>query len=324
MLARRHRVVTIDGRGTGRSDRPDRSRPPTTTRSRSRTPLAVLDAVGADAAVVAGRVLRRALAACVRGRRTPTASLGAVLDRARRSSCRAAVAERTEYAFDGDAHRPRGLGALQRARRGGRDYERFVEFFWVRSAPSRTRPSCIEDGIGWARRHRRRGADRHRATPMASDTEAAVAAILGRIACPTLVHPRHRRPISPVERGERAAELTGGDLLLIEGGGHVPAGPGPDPGQPGAPRVHRSGDARRSSGRRGVPLDPGARRRPEAGAVPVARRSGSATPAATWPSPASCASPAEACRSTGSTQHPVTAFLEARRRGGAPGGRGSS
>ena len=65
-----------------------------------------------------------------------------------------------------------------------------------------------------------------------------------RLRCPVLVDPRHATtPSAPHAIGERLAELTGGELLLVEGGGHGLPAPRPGAGQPGDPGVRRAGPA---------------------------------------------------------------------------------
>jgi predicted glycosyltransferase len=54
------------------------------------------------------------------------------------------------------------------------------------------------------------------------EPDGAQVAQLEQIACPVLVIHGTDDAISPVARGVAAAEITGGDLLLVEGGGHCP------------------------------------------------------------------------------------------------------
>ena len=115
-----------------------------------------------------------------------------------------------------------------------------------------------------------------------------------RIRCPVLVIHGDDDQIQPHARGKLVAELTGGELVTIAGGGHNPLGrypakcnalindfldrrlgiAAPRPAMP-APRARRS--ARSISPRRSV----------------------SATAGATSPSRANCASCTRTCRSTG-------------------------
>ncbi len=220
VLARRHRVVVLHGRGTGRSDRPT---DPALYDDELTVgdAIAVLDALGVDRAVVAGVSVGAAvavhLAAHHPDRVLGTALIGSMIVLSPLSP------ERMRHRFD-DVHDEREGWALHNEMVWRTDFPRFVEFFWdqVLTEPHSTK--LREDGVAWtmdtgaevltATEHRRMLGRRPR------EVVESLQAMRGR--SPVLVVHGTDDAVSPVDWGEKVAELTGGDLLLIDGGGHVP------------------------------------------------------------------------------------------------------
>jgi pimeloyl-ACP methyl ester carboxylesterase/predicted glycosyltransferase len=231
-LARHLRIVTYDGPGNGGSDRP--TGPEAYHHDRQvAVALAVLEVTGTGHAVVVA--LSQAanwaldLAANHAEHVLGTAFIAPSLDIADGHEARAAAA---------------GLGGAQphdfpasQVPHVGRDpiehwakyngaywqehHEDFLWFFFGQcfSEPYSTKP--IEDCVSW-------GLD---TTPGVLVAEAAGEAQPGRstleawcarVSTPTMVIHGDRDWISPLQRGERLAELTGGDLLVFEGSGHAP------------------------------------------------------------------------------------------------------
>ena len=52
--------------------------------------------------------------------------------------------------------------------------------------------------------------------------ELSAASVCSEIRCPVLVINGDRDKCQPPERSRRVAELTGGDLVVLEGAGHLP------------------------------------------------------------------------------------------------------
>lgn len=230
VLARRYRVVVIEGRGNGRSDRPVAPDAYAISEYLADA-VAVLDATGTSEAVVAGVSLGacRALALAAQ---EPDRVLGAVLIGPSVGSLAdppdggtAGVTDAgeraVEVAFTDDPGPDPSGWELYNAHVWRRDYRSFTEFFWgkVFSEPHSTKP--VEDGVGWA----------HQITPevliatelappwgYAADLRAAAAAAR----CPMLVIHGTDDEIAPVRRGQDLAALLGADLLLINAGGHCP------------------------------------------------------------------------------------------------------
>ena len=233
-LARHFRVVTFDGRGNGRSDRPLDPAAYADTEFVTDA-AAVLDATGTDRAVVAGLsmgggyALRfaidlpdRALALIVVG--------GAVGGRDRPEGT-------PDVPDDPDFEEPRdpladdGWGRYN-AHFWRQDWPAFAEWFVgtrILSEPHSTKP--IEDGIGWAlatepeamvasRRapYLRRPAE----WPVPPSTEGRGLAFARRVRCPALVIHGRDDQIIGLENARRVAAEMGGRLVEIDGGGHAP------------------------------------------------------------------------------------------------------
>lgn len=218
VLARRHRVITIDGLGTGRSDRPTISSAYADAKVVADS-VAVLDAEGVDRVVAVGvscgGSLAAQLAAAYPGRVHGIVMIAPAMD------ISPPLPARVEYDFQGDYERPEGW-ALYSERAWQTDYERFTEFFWQQICTEPHSTKQIEDGIGWAR-------DAGNQVLIATAYRESVCtrpeemrAQLRSITVPVLLIHGSDDAIIPLSRSEVAADLTGGDLLVIEGGGHVP------------------------------------------------------------------------------------------------------
>ena len=125
-----------------------------------------------------------------------------------------------------------------------------------------------------------------------------------RVQCPVLVIHGTDDHIRPHSYGERLAELTGGELLLVEGAGHGIMSRDPvlfNGSCAGSSTGSTPRPSRRERGRGSAP------RPVRGGRSTCPRPSASAMPAATWRSPPSCAGCTRTCRSTGSPSIPSPA-----------------
>ncbi len=231
-LARHMRVVAYDGPGNGLSDRPT---DPAAYHhaAQVRYALAVLDATGTDRACLVSLSVASNwaldLAANHPGRVLGSAFIAPALDLADSHP------ERAEH-IDADGPAPKNL-ATSRVRLGGDDplgdwakynvdywrahHEDFLWFFFGQcfSEPHSTKP--IEDCVAWGLETQPEVlvAD-HRIED--SPDRATLEAFCARVTCPVLVIHGDGDRISPLARGERLAALTGGELAVLEGGGHIP------------------------------------------------------------------------------------------------------
>ena len=215
-LARHHRVVTFDGRGNGRSDRPTASAA-YDEREFAADALAVLDATATDQAVLLGYSLgaqRGLLVATAH----PERVLGAVFVGPAYPGGGEPIPERV-VPWEDELDTDEGWAKYNK-HYWLRDYRGFVEFFFSRlfSEPHSTKP--IEDCVGWALETTPETLIAAQYAATLSSEEARELARAAR--CPVLVvHGTGDRIASPT-RGAALAEHTCGDLVLVEGSGHAP------------------------------------------------------------------------------------------------------
>jgi pimeloyl-ACP methyl ester carboxylesterase/predicted glycosyltransferase len=216
-LARRRRVVTFDGRGSGRSDRPSDAAEYTIEQFVGDA-VAVLDATETDQAVLAG-LSRGALwgvhlAADHPERVLGLVAIGPALPLA------PGHAYRDEHPFDEPIDDNQGW-ARYNAAAWRRDYRGFLEFFFAQIFTEAHSTKPIEDCIGW-------GLETDPATLIATErgvratASENVVAACARIRCPVLVIHGDEDAVRPHAIGAALAGTTGGDLVTIGGGGHAP------------------------------------------------------------------------------------------------------
>jgi pimeloyl-ACP methyl ester carboxylesterase/predicted glycosyltransferase len=220
VLARRYRVITVEGRGNGRADRPT-DPAAYTFAEHAADVLAVLDETGTERAVVAG-VSRGGVLTALLAAMAPKRVTGAILIAPAFGSLSPPFPEQRVHSFIDEPDTDEGW-ALYNQHVWRRDLRRFAEFFWgeVFAEPHSTKQ--IEDGTGWSLETDGDVlvATQSHQEPIFGDRERTLELLRG-IRAPVLVLHGTDDRIVPVERGKLAAEATGGDLLLIEGGGHCP------------------------------------------------------------------------------------------------------
>jgi pimeloyl-ACP methyl ester carboxylesterase/predicted glycosyltransferase len=215
-LARHARVVTFDGRGNGRSDRPQE---PSAYDERefAADALAVLDATATEQAIVVSLSLgsqRALLLAAEHPERVGGAVfIGPTLPIA------PGYEERLLHSFLDELDTDEGW-AKYNAHFWRRDYRTFLEYFFSQCLPEQHSTKQIEDCVGW-------GLDTDAETLITTQLAHAlepdeVHALCARVRCPVLVVHGDDDRITPHRRGALLAEATGGELVTIEGGGHMP------------------------------------------------------------------------------------------------------
>jgi pimeloyl-ACP methyl ester carboxylesterase/predicted glycosyltransferase len=226
-LARHCRVLTFDGRGNGRSDRPTE---PEAYRSAEFTAdaVAVMDATGTERAVLVALSLG-ATWALELGALHPERVAGIVFiapalplrvgEQPGQSDARLA------HSFTERLATTEGWAKFNQ-HYWREHYREFLEFFFSQmfTEPHSTKP--IEDTVGWGLETdpetliaTRLGSSAH-GEPF-SDPERA-AELATRVRCPVLVVHGEQDAIRPLANGAKLAELTGGELVTIEGSGHAP------------------------------------------------------------------------------------------------------
>jgi len=216
-LARHCRVVTSDGRGNGRSDRPQGA-DPYAIREFAADALAVLDTTATDRAVLVG-VSCAALWGVVLAAEHPERVAGAAFIGPAVPLARP-LPERTVYSFDEPLDTDDGW-AKYNIHHWLRDYRDFLEFFVGKCFAEPHSTKQIEDAVGWALE----------TTPdVLADHDAGIDLPIGvefrelcaRVRCPVLVLHGDEDALHSHARGAALAEATGGQLVTLEGSGHFP------------------------------------------------------------------------------------------------------
>jgi pimeloyl-ACP methyl ester carboxylesterase/predicted glycosyltransferase len=210
-LARRFRVIAVEGRGNGRADRPATAEA-YLDREYVDDALAVLDAVQADRAVIVGLSVgaRHALqlAAWHPDRAAGVVAFGTALP----------WPLPPDFAVPKDSYEGWGKANMNYWLA---DYPGWVEFFMsqVFTEPHSTKQQ--EDGMAW-------GLETTAETLLqtgrgvAEPDVAAAEAICRQVRCPVLIVHGDQDGIVPYEIGAALAGWTGGQLVTIRGGGHAP------------------------------------------------------------------------------------------------------
>ena len=229
-LSRHYRVISYDGPGNGRSDRP-LTPEPYEQLAQVGYALAVLDATGTTRAVVVAlsRAANWALElaaehpARVSGLITigPAVRLGAVEPAKLDEPTPDLEPSRVPW---GGTDPPEHWAKYTRQYWLDR-YEDFSWFFFGQCFPEPHSTKPIEDCVDWAR-------DTNGAVLVAESGWHRPATELvedwcARITCPLLAIHGTDDHLGPVQRSEILAELMGGELALLEGSGHIP--PARDP-----------------------------------------------------------------------------------------------
>lgn len=220
-LSRHYRVITMDTRGNGQSDRPGGKEAYNHFEVIDDV-VAVMDATGTDKAVIAGLSLGGHYAGMLAALH-PERVEGAVL-----------FAPSVPFGPAHPGRDPKRVVMELEVNEGWdkfnihhwrKDYADFTQWFWERvfSEPHSTKE--IEDGVKWAQE---------------TSGEVLADILMGRIAtqgdredlyrkiqCPVLVVHGDADEVVPHGKGAAVAEITGGSLMTIKGGGH--STPGRDP-----------------------------------------------------------------------------------------------
>jgi len=216
-LSRHFRVVTFDGRGNGRSDRP--SVPSAyDEREFAADALAVLDATATERAVLLGYSLG-AQRGLILATDHPERVEAAIFVGPSYAGGGRPLDERARFTWEDELDTDEGWAKYNK-HFWLRDYRGFVEFFFSRIFREPHSTKQIEDCVGWA---------------LETTAEMLVTAQYGRtlepdearelaqrLACPLLVVHGTADQIAHYTRGQALAEHGDGRLVLVEGGGHAP------------------------------------------------------------------------------------------------------
>ena len=109
---------------------------------------------------------------------------------------------------------------------GVEDWPDFAQFFFGEMFPEPHSTKQREDCVEWSMRAGARGDDPGRATTRrrtSGSEPETVGRVCEAVRCPVLVITGSLDKCqNPVAQPDRLAEITGGELVIIEGGGHLP------------------------------------------------------------------------------------------------------
>jgi pimeloyl-ACP methyl ester carboxylesterase/predicted glycosyltransferase len=216
-LSRHCRVVTFDGRGNGRSDRPCEPEA-YAEREYAADALAVLDATETDSAIVVAWSMgaqRAVLLAAEHPSRVsgivfigPAVPLGAQLSRA-------------EAMASFDERRPPYDGWFKFNRHYWlQAYEGFLDFFMSQVFTDPHSTKQIEDAVGWGKETSPETLIATAAVPELD--EPTLRELVARVHCPALVIHGTDDAIRSHESAAALAELIGASFVSLEGAGHGP------------------------------------------------------------------------------------------------------
>jgi len=216
-LARHFRVLTFDGRGNGKADRPSGIAAYTEPEF-AEDSLAVMDATGTESAVVVGLscgVLWGTLLAADH----PERVLGAVFI-GPAAPLAPGHPERNVHSFHNRLDTDEGWAKYNR-HYWLEHHEEFLEFFFAQMFTEPHSTKQIEDCVGW-------GLEMSPETLIDSSEALELCGlerfrdICARVRCPVLVLHGDEDEIRPHAQGAALAEATGGTLVTLVGSGHCP------------------------------------------------------------------------------------------------------
>ena len=215
-LARHTRVVTFDGRGNGRSDRPD-AEAAYSEREFAADAIAVMDATGTErvflVALSAGAMWATLLAAHHPERVEGVVAIAPAVPFAHHVA-------RAKHPFDARLDQHDAWAKYNRFF-WLEHYEDFLQFFFGEAFSEPHSTKQIEDAVGWARETTPETLALTYTGRELSDPDEFDALCRG-IRCPVLVLHGDDDRIRPLDGGQAYAEAAGGELVVLEGSGHLP------------------------------------------------------------------------------------------------------
>jgi pimeloyl-ACP methyl ester carboxylesterase len=218
-LSRGHRVVTFDGRGNGRSDRPtspDAYREECMVGDIER----VMDDTGTDAAILIGLCGDGVWRAVQFAAAKPERCLGIVAFAAGVPLLSPPHPWKVQWSFEDELPTDEGWAKVNR-HYFQRDYPGFARFFFeqITSEPHSTKQ--IEDAIEWAVDGSVDAMIADYEVPPQGWDLATVEATCRAVRAPMLIVHGSEDTCQPIARSRRLAELTGAQLVEVEGADHM-------------------------------------------------------------------------------------------------------
>jgi len=218
-LSRSWRVVTYDGRGNGRSDRPTKPEAYTDDQYVEDLEL-VMDATGTASAVLVGLCMDGVWRAIRLAAEHPERVLGIVAFAVGVPRLAPAHPWIVEYPFDDELPTDEGWAKKNR-HYWLRDYPGFAEWWFSQTTTEPHSTKAIEDAVGWA-------VDGSVEAMLAENDgdeitfdAAQVADLCRSVTCPMLIVHGTEDRCQPIARAHRLAELTGAPLVVVEGANHM-------------------------------------------------------------------------------------------------------
>jgi pimeloyl-ACP methyl ester carboxylesterase/predicted glycosyltransferase len=216
-LARHCRVLTFDGRGNGRSDRP--AQPEAyAVREFAADAIAVMDATQTDRAVIVGFSMGAHWGLLLAAEH-PERVEGAVLIGPNYQGGGRPRPERTVHSWEDVLDSDEGWAKHNR-HYWLRDYPGYLQFFMSTMFPEPHSTKPIEDTVGWGLETTPETLALTILAPILEPEESRE--LVRRVRCPVLVIHGGRDGQSDVSRGIALAEDTGGRPVVLEGSGHAP------------------------------------------------------------------------------------------------------
>ena len=219
VLARRHRVIVVEGRGNGRSDRPVGPEAYTAAEYVADA-IAVLDATGTDRAIAMGVSLGGDLVVEM-ATSHPDRTIGGALITPALAHVGSPLPEQRVVDFHARLDADEGW-ALYNEHAWRRDLPRFAEFFWSQVFTEPHSTKATEDGVAWTAGTDAATLIATELAPNSVTSRADARERLRSVRCPTLVIVGSDDAIVSADCGTTAAEVMGSDLLVVERGGHCP------------------------------------------------------------------------------------------------------
>ncbi len=217
-FSRRHKVVTFDGRGNGRSDRPVDPAAYATDRIVGDI-VAVLDASATDRAVLVGLCGDGVWPSIRVAASQPDRVLGIVAFAVGVPLLSPPHPWRIQYSFEDELPTAEGWAKLNR-HYWRRDYAGFAHFFFGELLTEPHSTKQLEDVVGWALDGSVDAMLADAGVSIGVD-RAAVESICRAVSSPMLlVHGSDDR-CQPPSRARALAALTGASLVEVEGAGHL-------------------------------------------------------------------------------------------------------
>ncbi|HEY7590726.1 MAG TPA: alpha/beta hydrolase [Candidatus Limnocylindrales bacterium] len=217
-LSRRNRVITYDGRGNGRSDRPAEGAA-YTDREMVDDLVAVMDATETRRAVLIGLCIDGVWRAIQLAAEQPGRVLGIVAFAVGVPLLAPRHPWWGAFSFEDELPTDEGWAKVNR-HYWRRDYAGFARFFFteITSEPHSTKQ--IDDAVEWALEGSVDAMVADAEAPNGRDL-AAIEGVCRAVRCPMLIVHGTEDTCQPIARAHRLSELTGAPVVVVEGADHM-------------------------------------------------------------------------------------------------------